>query len=162
MTRKTKRILKGALAGMAGGLAGSLAMVEFQSWWSKMSHQNSNSSGEPATVKAARAISEKALHRRLPDRQKNAAGELVHYAFGTLNGAAYGALAELSPRVRAGGGALFGAVLFAAADEALVPMLGWSRGPWRYPASSHLYGLASHLVYGVATNTVRYLVRAAV
>ena len=42
---------------------------------------------------------------------------------GALNGAIYGALAEVSPAVRAGAGSLFGVALFAVADEAVVPML---------------------------------------
>ena len=161
MTRRTKRILKGAVAGLAGGLAGSFAMNEFQSWWSKINKSQSGNHSGPATVKAAETIAEKALHRRIPGQRKNLAGEIVHYAFGTLNGAVYGALAEREPRASAFGGTLFGAALFLVADETLVPMLGWSQPPNKYPLSSHVYGLASHLVYGTATNAVRGLVRAA-
>jgi Protein of unknown function (DUF1440) len=162
MTRKTKRILKGAVAGLAGGLAGTLAMTEFQGWWSKTAKkQGSSSREEPATVKAARVIVEKTLHRRLPDKEKKLAGEIVHYAFGTLNGAVYGALAENSRVPGIARGVLFGAILFAVVDEGLVPLLGFSRGPTKYPLSSHLYALASHVVYGAATNTVSNMVRAA-
>lgn len=164
MTRKTKRILKGAVAGLAGGLAGTYAMTEFQEWWSKASNKRNSAgsrSSEPATVKAAELISEKILHRRLLNRDKDRAGELVHYAFGTLNGAAYGALAEKSPIARAAGGTLFGAVLFVVADETLAPLLRFSRPPHKYPLRSHLYGLASHMVYSVTTNAVRGLLRGA-
>ena len=162
MSRRSKSIWKGALAGLAGGLAGSLAMEEFQSWWSKANRNgNSQRHEEPATVKAARAIAEKALHRKLPDRRKDLAGEIVHYAFGTLNGAVYGALAERSRRATTYRGTLFGAALFVLVDELMVPLLGWSRAPQKYPLSSHLYGLASHVVYGTTADTVRNAVRAA-
>ncbi len=93
--------------------------------------------------------------------RKDIAGDLVHYSFGTLNGAMYGAAAEVAPRARAGAGSLFGTALFLVADEAVVPLMGWSKPPREYPWSSHLYGLASHLVYGVATEGVRRAVRAA-
>ncbi len=126
-----------------------------------MKDQKSERREEPATIKAARAIVEKGLHRKLPDKRKELAGEIVHYAFGTLNGAIYGALAERKPMASSLGGALFGAALFLLADETLVPALGWSRPPNKAPASSHLYGLASHLIYGAAANTVRHAVRAA-
>ena len=132
-------------------------MNEFQSIWSGASNKRSSNS-EPATVKAARTISEKALRHPLRDREKNRAGELVHYAFGTLNGAAYGALAEVSPLARACAGTLFGAALFVVADEILVPALGWSKSPAKYPWTTHVYGFASHLVYGATTDGVRRMV----
>ena len=161
MTRRTKRILKGAVAGLAGGLAGTLAMTEFQNWWSRMNKNRSGNQREPATVKAARTIIEKGLHRRLPDKRKDVAGEILHYTFGSLNGAVYGALAERTPRASAFGGTLFGATLFLLVDETLVPMLGWSKPPNKYPLSSHVYGFTSHLVYGAAADMVRHAVRAA-
>ncbi len=162
MTRRKRQIWKGALAGLAGGLAGSFAMNEFQALLSKAEgKQNNKHRSEPATVKAARAIAEKALHRRLPVAQKDRAGELVHYAFGTLNGAIYGALAERAPVACTCAGLLFGAALFLVADEGLVPLLKFSRPPNQYPVSSHVYALASHLVYGSTVDAVREAVRAA-
>ena len=155
MTRKTKRICKGMLAGLAGGLAGTFAMTQFQNLWTKAQGPSRGTEEEPATVKAARKI--------LPIRedQKDLGGNVVHYGFGTLNGAAYGAAAEVSPTARMCGGTLFGAVLFAVADEGLVPALGLSKPPSAFPLSTHVYGLASHLVYGAATDAVRRIVRAA-
>src|SRR5215469_4905708 len=142
MRRRKQRIWKGALAGLAGGVAGALAMNEFQNWWSRLQKsRSSRQKGEPARVKAAQTIVEKALHRRLPDQQNGVAGEIVHYAFGTLNGALYGAVAERAPGAAIWGGALYGAALFLLADETLVPLLGSSRGPNQYPLSRHAYAL---------------------
>lgn len=48
---------------------------------------------------------------------------------------------------------VLGGLAGAAADETLVPasgLAGWSR---QYPLSAHLYALASHVVFGVATDT---------
>jgi uncharacterized membrane protein YagU involved in acid resistance len=55
----------------------------------------------------------------------------------------------------------FGAALFVAADEIVVPALGLSPQPTESSISSHLYGLAAHLVYGVTTEVVRRGLRAA-
>lgn len=51
---------------------------------------------DDATVKAARAISEGVLGHKLEEREKRAAGAAVHYAFGTVTGGFYGAVAEFA------------------------------------------------------------------
>jgi hypothetical protein len=53
----------------------------------------------------------------------------------------------------------FGAILFAGADELALPLLGLSDKPTKFPLSTHVYGLASHAVYGVTTEAVRLIVR---
>jgi len=58
-------------------------------------------------------------------------------------------------------GLFLGAALFGIADEVAVPALGLSGKPSEFPLSSHLYGLASHLVYGVTTEITRRAMRAA-
>ena len=160
MSRKMKRIWKGVAAGAAGGLAGAWAMNQFQALWSQTvsSGGSGNGADESATIKAARTLSEKVLGHCLGEREKKAAGAAMHYVFGTANGALYGALAALAPKTRAGAGTAFGAGLFLVADELMVPLLGWSKPPQKYPLSSHAYGLASHLVYGAAADEVRGLV----
>jgi uncharacterized membrane protein YagU involved in acid resistance len=154
MTRKTKRVLKGTVAGLAGGLAGTIAMTQFQNLWNRMMG-GSSSGGEPATVKAAVRL----FH--VPKDRKKTAGQIVHYSFGALNGAMYGAVAEVEPKASMCAGTLFGATLFVVVDETLVPLLGWSKPPQDYPLTSHLYGFASHLIYGLTTDGVRRAVRSA-
>jgi putative membrane protein len=101
--------------------------------------------------------------RQLLHEQKKKAGPLVHYGFGTLQGAMYGAVTGLAG---VSGGFLpsiiFGAALFAVADEIALPALGLSGKPTEYPASTHLYGLASHIVYGLSTEIARRGLRAAI
>jgi len=43
----------------------------------------------------------------------------------------------------------------------MMAVMGLSASPARYPLSTHAESLATHLVYGVATDTVRRLVRRA-
>jgi len=123
--------------------------------------QGSNGSGaeEPATVKAAEAISEGLLGHRLTKSEKKIAGDAVHYAFGTAVGGLYGGLAEVEPEVSAGVGLPFGTVFWLVADETAVPLLGLSKAPTEYPISTHVYALASHLVYGLTADIVRRGVR---
>ncbi|PYV65874.1 MAG: hypothetical protein DMG95_00525 [Acidobacteria bacterium] len=169
-------IWKGVVAGSVAGLAGSLAMNQFQNVWSKASEklkangnrESGNSSrqeSEDATMKAAGKVAESAGYH-LSHEQKKKAAPFVHYGFGAAMGALYGTVAELGPRevrrhpVLSGIG--FGSMLFAGADEAAVPALGLSGSPRETPASSHIYALASHIVYGATAGAIRKLIRAAI
>jgi hypothetical protein len=168
-----REVWKGALAGAAAGLAATVAMTQFQNLWStiskKLNSKQSNgtsSQGESddATMKVAGKVAESAGYS-LTREDKKKAGSLVHYGFGTAMGALYGTMVELGPRdLRRRAyltGLGFGGALFAGADEIAVPYLGLGPKPNETPVSSHLYGLASHLVYGVTAGTVRKAIRAA-
>lgn len=166
---------KGAVAGLLGGLAGSWVMNEFQAAWSKAAEaigdtetnqsqqrqRSEESEPDDATVRAAEAIAESLFGRRLTKDEKKVAGPIVHYAFGAMVGAVYGAVAEVEAPATAGYGLTFGTVLWLGADELAVPAFGLSKPPTEYPASVHVYALTSHLVYGVTTDLVRRAVRAA-
>lgn len=156
---------KAIAAGLVGGLAGAWTMTKFQQAYTKVSEamgKPSSGGSEDATSKAAGKISEGVLGRHLTREQRRRAGPLVHYGFGTAVGALYGAASEFASPVKMLGGAPFGAVLFAGADEIAVPAFRLSGAPGEYPASTHLYGLASHVVYGLTTELVRRMVRKAI
>ena len=129
-----------------------------------LSHTQSQSN-EPkenqddATVKTAKAISKNVFGHELKESEEKPAGAAVHYAFGTLTGGLYGAMAEVAPQVTAGTGVPFGAAFWLAADEVTVPLLGLAKGPAAYPLSTHVYALASHLVYGATAELTRRCVR---
>jgi putative membrane protein len=82
-------------------------------------------------------------------------GTAAHYAFGATAGAAYGLLALRVPAITACFGTLFGTIVWAGADEGLVPLLGLSKGPREIPARVHLFSLTSHLLFGAAVEGVR-------
>jgi putative membrane protein len=174
MSQYERKWNKGLLAGMVGGLVGTIVMTGFQHAWFSASDQiNSNGKrrrkdakaeqkqGEDATMKAAGKIAEWS-GKKLSHEQKKAAGPLVHYGFGTLQGAMYGTVAELAGASGFLPSLIFGAALFTVADEIAVPKLGLSGKPSETPLSGHLYGLASHLVYGLSTEIVRRGLRAAI
>ena len=173
-------VWKGIVAGLAGGLVASWAMNQFQAAWTRIQEGSEKSHGaqsmqpsegskgqgedakeqdDDATVKVAKIISEDVLGHELQESEKKPAGAAVHYAFGTVTGGLYGALAEVTPQVTSGAGIPFGAAFWLLADETSVPALGLSKGPTAYPVSTHVYALASHLVYGATAELSRRAVR---
>jgi uncharacterized membrane protein YagU involved in acid resistance len=173
-------IWKGVVAGLAGGLVASWTMNQFQAAWTRIAEGSEKSHGaqsmqpsqgssgdqsedvneqDDATVETAKVISEKVFGHELQESEKSPAGAAVHYAFGTATGGMYGALAELSPQVTTAAGLPFGAAFWLIADEVTVPLLGLSKGATEYPVSTHVYSLASHLVYGMTAEISRRALR---
>ena len=180
MRHDDQNILKGVVAGVAGGLLASWTMNHFQAAWMRAAEghdkphgaqsmqPSEGSSGDQAedakeqddaTVKTAKVISRNVFGHELQESEKRSAGAAVHYAFGTATGGLYGALAEISPQVTSAVGLPFGAAFWLLAGEISVPALGLSKGPSEYPVSTHVYALASHLVYGVTTELSRRALR---
>jgi putative membrane protein len=168
---------KGVLAGAIGGLVGSWTMNQFQALLNlagkkpddgtdrkRERHPREQPASEEdgdATQRTASHLAHALLGRELTKQERDVAGPIVHYAFGSVSGGLYGAAAELSAHVSAGFGLPFAAVLWLAADEAAVPALGLSRPALDYPLSSHLSALAAHAVYGFTTELVRRSLRSA-
>jgi len=180
-------VWKGLVAGLAGGLVASWAMNQFQAAWTRAAAgfetphgaqsmqpsegPNPNETADSkqskeekehqddATVETAKVISTNVFGHELTESEKKPAGAAVHYAFGTATGGLYGAMAEVAPQVTAAAGLPFGAVFWVVADEMAVPLLGLAKGPAAYPVSTHVYALASHLVYGMAAEFSRRAVR---
>jgi len=162
-------ILKGLAAGAIGGLAASWVMERFQYAWMAMANNKSQtqetketSNEEPATIKAAEAVSQKLFGHELTKDEKKLAGDVVHYATGGTSAAVYGVAAEFVPGVTAGAGIPFGTAVWLVIDEGAVPLMHLSKGPAEYPLSNHLYALASHFVYCVTTEVVRRTLRRSV
>lgn len=83
--------------------------------------------------------------------QPNAGGIFVHYQLGMAPAAAYVRLRRRWPWLRAGRGALYGALLFLVNDEIAGRVLR-IMGPQRdYPWRAHARGLVGHVVLGVVT-----------
>ena len=176
-------VWKGLAAGFIGGLVASWTMNRFQDVWSNLAESDEQPLGaegsqqslqqqderheqqargeeqDDTTVRAASAISEGLFQHKLTESEKKVAGPAVHYTLGTSVGGLYGAVAELAPEVTAGLGLPFGSLFWLVVDEGAVPLLGLAKGPTEYPISTHVYALASHLVYGLTAEVVRRVVR---
>lgn len=81
--------------------------------------------------------------------------KVVHYTFGAMSGAAYGALAEVFPCTTAGGGTLAGAGLYAASHGTALPLLRVQEAPWGLPHAALAWEFTSHLLFGVALEVGR-------
>lgn len=185
--RAERDVWKGLAAGIVGGLAASVVMNQFQALVSKLTAGVERSHGaqslqqgspqhgigrelqergkddarDDAAMRLANAVSVGVFDHELTKSEKHTAGTALHYAYGTLTGALYGAVAELAPAVTGGAGMPYGASVWVVADEGVVPALGLSKSPSEYPLSIHAYAFTSHLVYGLTTELVRRAVRKA-
>jgi putative membrane protein len=112
------------------------------------------------TVRMANRISKTFLRHELAEERKDVAGRAVHYAFGTLVGGLYGAMAEMSPEVVSRlGGVPFGMAVWLLADEIALPAFRLAGKPQEVPVKKHATALAEHFVYGATTDGVRRLLR---
>ncbi len=127
------RLLRSTVIGIAAGLSASWIMDRFQVAVSAASGSEAGEEDEPATAKAADAVSKAATGEPVPDECEAPAGSAVHYGFGALVGGLYGALGEILPGIRAGFGTAYGAGVAVVADEALVPAVGLAPPPQEVP-----------------------------
>lgn len=79
---------------------------------------------------------------------KTLLSELVHWSFGTTQGALYGLSRGPQPWPDLAGGLLFGSAVWLLASELAVPLLGFAPGPSAQPVRKHALEWGAHLVYG--------------
>ena len=120
-------LARGIVAGIVGGLVASWVMNEFIGNLGPQI-QKAVASGKPqqpqdgekpddATMKTADAVVATLTGgRHLSHEEKEKGGPIVHYAFGALMGAVYGAIVEEMPAATIGLGTAFGTALFTGAD----------------------------------------------
>jgi putative membrane protein len=156
MADPAPRPLLGLFAGIAAGVAASAAMAAFQAAAARLV-PGDDSNGDPATVQAADRVSEATTGHPVAEPHRAAAGQAVHYLVGAALGGIYGVLAEYRPETRRGFGGAYGLATSLLVDETAVPTAGLGAAPWRASLGSHGYGLASHMVYGVALEGTRTL-----
>ncbi len=145
-----KSLAKGLLAGLIGGLVATAAKTLAERIYPPRTH------GEP---EPSEVLAEKLAGHELARTEREVATEGVHWGFGALTGAAYGALAEYYPAATAKDGAGFGMALSSLTHGAVLPAIGLSAEPEEQTTRERTSEMATHLVYGVATETVRRVVR---
>ncbi len=152
-TSKPKRkrsIAKGVLAGFIGGLAGSGAKIIAE----KLFPPRVEGQTPPPVV-----FAEQVAGHTLPDKERELALQGIHFIFGALAGAVYGALVEVEPSLGAWRGAAFGITLNRLTHEAILPKMGLAAPPSRQPTQERISEWVTHATYGIATDTVRRAVR---
>ncbi|MGI4830154.1 MAG: DUF1440 domain-containing protein [Janthinobacterium lividum] len=162
MKRKPS-FLRGLLTGAAAGLAGSLTMAGFQEFVAKGSslgnhdapHAHAPQPGQENTTETTARKLMTQFGRSSPNSEKQVAGRALHYGFGLTMGAVYGVISEYLPIVGLGAGTAFGTILFAATDEAALPLLKLASQPADTPPLEHLLHWASHVVYASTLEITR-------
>ena len=145
-----KSLAKGLLAGLIGGLVATAAKSLAEKIYPPRTH------GEP---EPSEVLAERFAGHELAGTKKDVAVEAIQWGFGALSGAAYGALAEYYPAATAKDGAGFGMALGSLTHESALPAMGLAAEPEDQTTRERTSEMASHVVYGVVTETVRRVVR---
>jgi putative membrane protein len=149
-TTRGRSLAKGLLAGLIGGLVATAAKTLAEKIYPPRTHGEA----EPPEV-----LAEKVAGYELAPSQKEAAVEAIHWGFGAVTGAAYGALVEYYPAATAKDGATFGITLSSLTHGTMLPAMGLAAKPEEQTARERTSEMATHVVYGVVTETVRRVVR---
>ncbi|MGD0798803.1 MAG: DUF1440 domain-containing protein [Acidobacteriaceae bacterium] len=149
-TVRKRSLVKGLAAGLAGGLAGTVAKTFAERMFPPRTH------GEPEPAELA---AERVAGHVLAQPERKAAATGIRWGFGAAAGAAYGALVEYFPAASAREGASFGLALEGLTHEAALPALGLGAAVADQSLQERGSEVTSHVVFGVATELVRGLVR---
>ena len=149
-THEQPSLAKGLLAGLVGGLVATAAKTVAGKIYPPRTHGEP----EPPTV-----LAEKLAGHPLEEATKAFATESIHWSFGALAGAAYGALAEYYPAATAKDGASFGMALMTLTHETSLPMIGLSAPPEDQTLRARSSEMGTHVVFGFVTEVVRKRVR---
>jgi putative membrane protein len=150
MESTQQRLLKGLLAGLIAGLVATAAKTLVERFYPPRTH------GEPEPPEL---LAERIAGHSLDDGTKEIASEAIHWGFGALTGAAYGALAEFYPAATSKEGASFGMALMTLTHEKALPAMGLAAEPEDQTFREQSSEAASHVLYGVVTEKVRGMVR---
>lgn len=154
-TRSTP--LAAVARGVAAGVVGTALMTANQELYAKLQPAPESPEEEPKDpwdeapmpAQVGKRISEGLFHKSVSPDQIPLLTNVMHWAYGTGWGAAYGLVGgSLAASRPVRHGLLFGAGVMAMSYVQLVPM-GIYQAPWKYSPADLAPELAFHLVYGV-------------
>ena len=155
-------LARGLVAGAAGAGAQSLFFALTKKWAPKTPPPPPGE-GKPEgeDVSSLEAVATRlagGMMKRgpLPPEQKARAASAVHYLFGAAWGGVYALCRESLPRISP---LLFGACVWMASDNLILPAFRLAAWPHRYPLKVHHYALHAHFAYGLATAGTYALLR---
>ena len=163
-------VARGLLSGVVGTAAMDTALFvryrrgggtsRFKDW--EFSTDLSSWEHAPAPAKLGKRLVEALFEVELPPARAALVNNVTHWAYGILNGALYGLVAESLPKPRVGYGLPFGAAVWAS-DYVVLPAAKLYKPLWKYDLKTLAQDLSAHLVYGLATaTTLRLLTNHAV
>ncbi len=141
------------LFGVTAGLAGGWAMTQFTKRWENIT--GSEPSPLPYSVQewdatswVAETCATRLLTRRPSAKELRVGAAIVHYAIAGAAGAAYGIVMRPRLHKSAWRGVFFGAAIWLAGNELLLPALGvFQRDDYTLGMKAHALG--EHIAYGV-------------
>ena len=166
------------IAGLAGGLLGALTTNLYARALSRVTGGHEARGAAPGRDRSGRGMQppqaldradrdaavqvgslayKVTTSRTPPPASKVQLGAAAHYTFSATVGLIYGVLAARYPAIRSGFGVMYGTLVWAIADEGVVPALGLSRSPRELSAGIHLYSLIGHAIFGATLEGVRRL-----
>jgi putative membrane protein len=151
-TRK-RSLTKGLLAGLLGGVAGAAVILIAEEIFPPQLEDKS------ALIPALATAAEASLPPTEPARIKSLQYKALHWAFGAAAGGLYGIATEIEPSLAAWRGAAFGVALNRLTHESLLPRMGLTPSKEEQSTQARVSSWISHAAYGVATDSVRRIVR---
>ena len=106
----------------------------------------------PAPAHVGKRLVEGLFGIEVPETRARLVNNVMHWAYGIVNGAQYGVVAESLARPRIRYGLAFGATVWAG-DYVILPAAKLYKPIWDYDAKTLANDLSAHLVYGLATAT---------
>ena len=146
----------GALGrGLLAGIAGTAVMTAYQELMAKANDSKAGDDAKaptwedaPAPAQVARRILKGLFREDVPAEKIPLLTNVVHWAYGTAWGGAYGLVQGTVRTHPLLNGAIFGASVWGLSYAQLVPM-GLYQPPWEYPAKTVAKDLSYHLLYGL-------------
>ncbi|WP_263367471.1 DUF1440 domain-containing protein [Edaphobacter bradus] len=140
--------------GIAAGLVGGLVATAARSLSHKVYPPRRNGEPERPELPSGQPTGYALALRRV------AASPAMHWGLGAAAGAAYGAVAEYYPQATSRDGASFGMTLAAASQDGALAALGLAAAPAvEHSTREKSSDMASFIVFGIVTETVRRVVR---
>jgi hypothetical protein len=156
-------LARGMVAGALGAAAQSIFFTATKRWAPEptsvpkgLGKPEPEAEEESSLQTVARRTVEGLMRRDpLGDEEKAAAGKAIHYLFGAVWGGVY-ALCRESFRISP---LLFGAGVWMASDNLLLPAFRVAAWPQHYSLREHHYALQAHFAYGLSTAAAYALLR---
>jgi uncharacterized membrane protein YagU involved in acid resistance len=150
--------LQALLFGAAAGAIGSFVQNVFFKATAKVQPKTPESSFDPPEPQqkheqptetiARRVVEDLAQAGPLDPDQRPKARTIVHFAYGSLWGCAYGLVRESLPGLASGGGILaWGTTVWMLSDNLILPAFKLSPSATEIPGKVHAYAWAAHLAY---------------
>ena len=111
----------------------------------------------PAPGQVARRVIEGFTQKPLPDQSASLIAAIMHWGYGSVNGAAYGVVAGSLRRPTPETGLPFGVAVWLT-GYAVLPLGGLYQPIWKYDLKTLADDLGGHLIFGATTGTVFWLV----